>query len=166
MTTGVYKRWEFIVADKRTVGGHSWLTDTGNKIHHITLDGQEMYVIISGAKLLKSLIEDLCKKYFAWSDREPLGTALYKFKDEINNYSPEFEGMIIFPKTETSPEEAYRLIPINVEEVLDFCSVGSWWYLADGVYLKDPNTLPEDYMPLVSKRDVNTSPTFDLIYLS
>ena len=63
-------------------------------------------------------------------------------------------GYTVLSKRHKSTVDGYRMNAKQVEHLDGFCSIGSGGYLAEGIYLKDNDTLPEDYCYLVSKREV------------
>lgn len=168
MTTGIYKRGQYIAADKRSVWWNTWIEHDVNKISEYHSKFASVYLINSWIKLINEVKLEMLEKYFGEKAEWSFHKNLYLLKDEIKTYMENFEFLIIFiiHTSKWDVEEAYKLVPNAVENVNIFCSIGSWWYLADGIHLKDPNTSPWEYFELISRFDINTWKEFDLIHLT
>lgn len=168
MTVAVYLPGKFLVADKRATGGHRGLMHNKNKIHTVKTTSDDLiHIVLAGIAMMPAFIEVLVKKHFVSSESKKLDLSerLYKFRDEISPYVwGNWEGIIVFVKYGSKVSiDAFRMSEKQVEKLNDFCAIGSGGYLAEGIYLKDPNTLPEDYPFLVSQREVTVGKESDII---
>lgn len=167
MTVAVYVAGKFLVADKRSTGGADGLSDNISKICTINNGIETIYVVTAGMAIMKPFMEILVRKHFVSSEskKKEFVERLYLFKSELSPYVGEsWEGLIVFIKKETNCSiDAYRMSDKQVEKVKGFCSIGSGGYQAEGIYLSNPDTPPEDYAKMISKREVTVGPTSDVI---
>ena len=165
MTVAVYVPGKFLVADKLGVGGYKGIDRNKNKITTVEdkTEGRT-HVVLAGIAMMPAFIQVLIKKHFHSTEAKKLDLSerLYKFRDEISPYVGEnFEGIIVFDKL--GKITAYKLSEKQVSEINDFCAIGSGWYYAEGIYLKDKETLPEDYPFLISQREVTVGSDSDIV---
>lgn len=163
MTVAVYLRNEFLMADTRSTGGHEGLSDDHKKICKFGSDNAEAWLVTSGiAVMMEKKVELIKRHFFPFNTYDELEFAkkLYEFKDELSPLCGEnYEAILVFHQKENHfnmiPFTAYKLSKDQVIAIKEFCAIGSGGYLAEGIYLSNPQTPPEDYARLVSKREVS-----------
>ena len=168
MTVAVYVPGKFLVADKRSTGGYRGLSNNEKKIHTVKDTSDNLtHVVLAGVAMMPAFIEVLVKKHFHSMEAKKLDRSerLYKFRDEISPYIGEnWEGIIVFVKYWSNCSiDAFKMTEKQVTEIKEFCAIGSGGYFAEGIYLKDNDTPPEDYPFLISKREVTVGPDSDII---
>lgn len=167
MTTIVYKKDQFLAADKRWVGGDPGIDDTINKIITFTKSYYRIHVAMAGMRMMTEAVTESIEKYFT---TEVNSADMYLLREDfkrLNLGSESFHTIIVYENLVEPQIRAWKITGTCVEEIFwPVCLWGSGAGWADGMLAVMPDINPEQLFLEISKRDVNTSHQFDIIEFS
>lgn len=170
MTTIVYKKWKYIAADKRWIGGEVGWTDNNKKIFCISnKDNDRIFLLNSWIKQMPEKIISLLNKYFyKWFNPSDLFDLQEDLK--VTQQWHDFACLVIYyykKEWRKFKDRAWKLWKQACEEVdFHYAAGWSWADWVDGIMLIKPDIDPKELFQLVASKDLYTSPTFDIINLN
>lgn len=167
MTTIVYKKWKWIAADKREIWWEPWHRDETLKIFTLIWDNYKVYLWFSWRAQIREVIDSILSKHF-WKEFD--ASRIVDLRDDLSKAScgANFWTILVYHKLEFDAADAI-IRAFHVDEAWfteaygDFAASWSWSNWVDWILTAVPDMEPDKLFELVSSKDLNTSPIYDII---